>query len=133
VSDQVIISLIGSLIALLGTMFSGYMAFKMAQLNASQKEAAVEVVKVKETLAASTVAADEKMNSLAKVADATHTLVNSSMSAQLKISAVALRRIAELTKNPEDDAAAKLAEKLDKEHTIKQSVVDAKTTKVGDQ
>ena len=137
---QLMFGLFGSIISLIGVIFTGYMAFKMAQLNASQKQAAVEVQavaekakeaaaevkEVKVALKETTANTDAKLDNIAKVGEAVHTLVNSSMSAQLKISAVALRRIAEMTRHPEDDAAAQLAEKLDREHTVKQAVVDAK-------
>jgi hypothetical protein len=61
-----------------------------------------------------------------KVGEAIHTLVNSNMGAQLKIAAVALRRLADNTTHPDDVAAAVLAEKLLHEHEIKQASVDAK-------
>jgi len=53
-----------------------------------------------------------------------HILVNSSMSAQLKTNAVLARRLAVLLKTPEDVAAADLAEKLSREHEIKQAAID---------
>lgn len=84
-----------ALIALAGTMFASFMAYM--------------------TL---------KLRTIGKVADKTHTLVNSSFSAQLKISAIALRRIADITKHPDDDNAASVAERLHREHEQKQSVVD---------
>jgi hypothetical protein len=59
-----------------------------------------------------------------KVGEAVHVLVNSAMSAQLKIAAVALRRIAELTKDPEDAKAAALAEAAFSDHEAKQATVD---------
>jgi hypothetical protein len=55
----------------------------------------------------------------------THTLVNSNMGAQLSISAVALRQIAFLTKDPVDVEIASKAEKLLAEHEAKQRSVDA--------
>ena len=137
---QLMFGLFGSIISLIGVIFTGYMAFKMAQLNASQKQAAVEVQavaekakeaaaevkEVKVALQETTANTDAKLDNIAKVGEAVHTLVNSSMSAQLKISAVALRRIAEMTRHPDDLAAAQLAEKIDREHTVKQATVDAK-------
>ena len=55
-----------------------------------------------------------------------HTLVNSNMGTQLKISAIALQRVADYSKHPDDIAAATLAAKLLAEHETKQSIVDAK-------
>jgi hypothetical protein len=57
--------------------------------------------------------------------DDIHTLVNANMGAQLKISSVALRRVADLTEHPEDEAAAVVAERLLAEHENKQAVVDS--------
>ena len=59
--------------------------------------------------------------------DKIHILVNSSMSAQLKISMIALRRIAAMTGNADDIQAAEIAEQLFHEHELKQSMVDSKT------
>ncbi len=58
--------------------------------------------------------------------DSIHTLVNSNMGTQLKIAAVAIRRVATMTNHADDMAAADLAEKLLAEHMHKQAVVDAK-------
>lgn len=60
----------------------------------------------------------------AVVAEKTHILVNSNMGVQLKIAAVALRRIAFMTSNLDDSKAAEIAENLLKEHEVKQSTVD---------
>lgn len=87
--------------------------------------AAQHVTEVKAALVTATENQEAKLEGLAKVARATHTLVNSSMSAQLKISAIALRRVAELTKSPIDKRAADLAEHLLAEHEAKQVLVDA--------
>lgn len=65
-----------------------------------------------------------KIAALGKVADATHILVNSNMGTQLKLTAVALRRIANQSKYKEDEDAAALAEKAYAEHQMKQSIVD---------
>ena len=116
-----------TVVALAVTAVANVILQVLARLDAAKTAKKVE--EVKETLEVEKAATTEKLNDIAKVADATHTLVNSSMSAQLKISAVALRRIAELTNHPEDKAAAVLAEKMDKEHTVKQAVVDAKDAK----
>lgn len=48
----------------------------------------------------------------AKVARSTHCLVNSAMDAQMKINKLALRRIADLTKDPVDVEAALEAENV---------------------
>lgn len=87
---------------------------------------AVKVEEAKQALEASDSKTEESLEELKKTGDSTHVLVNSQMSWQLKISAVALRRIADLTKDPEDDAAAELAEKALLEHDAKQKKADDK-------
>ncbi len=101
-----------------------------AEASAKKAEKAVvsakkEVERVKTALVESNETQAEKISDLKTTADSTHLLVNSSMAAQLKISAIALRRLADLTKNPDDIAAAELAEKNLKAHEIKQDKVDA--------
>jgi hypothetical protein len=66
-----------------------------------------------------------QLGGLAKVAEDTHTLVNSNMGNQLKVSSVALTRVAELTGHPDDQAAAKAAQEALVAHEGKQKVVDA--------
>jgi hypothetical protein len=69
--------------------------------------------------------AEGELQQVKKTGIDTHTLVNSNMGFQLNVSAVALRKIANATKDPEDIAAALLAERLLKEHIAKQAIVDA--------
>lgn len=63
---------------------------------------------------------------IAKTGESIHTLVNSAMGTQLRISAIALRRLSDMTKHAADEAAAELAEKLSNEHEQKQRKVDEK-------
>lgn len=95
------------------------------------KKVAQKAEEVKTTLVQTTARTDGKLDDLTDVARDTqetgekvHVLVNSSMSAQLKISMIALKRVAELTKHPDDLAAAELATKLYHEHEGKQKLVD---------
>jgi len=60
-----------------------------------------------------------------------HTLVNSNMGVQLRISAGALRRIADLTKDPADVRIADEAERLAMDHESKQHTVDVKQDATG--
>lgn len=57
---------------------------------------------------------------------AVHTLVNSASLAQLKVSAVALGRLAAITHDPDDIAAAAEARNLYAQHEVKQAKVDAR-------
>jgi hypothetical protein len=61
---------------------------------------------------------DEKLDTI-------HTLVNSSYSAQLKINATAMRRIADLTGHADDRKAAEQAERLYREHEAEQQKLAA--------
>lgn len=60
-----------------------------------------------------------------KKIDAVHTLANSNMGTQLQVGASALRRVADLTKDPNDALIAQGAQKLVDDHNAKQAVVDA--------
>jgi len=86
----------------------------------AQKAAATEVHDVKEALAESGKKRDEQLNQIQQVGADTHQLVNGSLTAQMKIGAVALRRLADNTKHSGDIAAAELAEKTLQEHIDKQ-------------
>jgi hypothetical protein len=90
-SDPVLISAISGGLTLASTVFTALMVYLMAKLNT-------------------------KADAAKLVGDATHVLVNSNMAAQLKLTAIALRRVALLTKEPEDLAAAKQADTLLREH-----------------
>lgn len=85
---------------LVGAMFASWMNYKMAQL-AKQAE------------------------KLAKVADATHTLVNKNMGTQLRLSAAFAKRVANLTNDPQDILIAREAETQSREHESQQAKVDA--------
>lgn len=75
-----------------------------------------------------------KVVHIGKVSDATHTLVNSAMGAQLKVAAIAMRRVADLTRDPADTEAASVAEKALADHEAKQARVDrGETTPIAPQ
>ena len=93
-------------------------AIAVAAVKSQAADAAVMVQEVKTNLADTNFIANEKLNNI-------HTLVNSSMGLQLKMTAAALRRLALLTKDPEDEKAAQMAIELSKEHEAKQAEVDA--------
>jgi hypothetical protein len=103
-------------------------AEKVSEVAATAVVAAKSVKDVASNLEASDKKQDTKL-------DAIHTLVNSNMGAQLKLTAVYAREVANLKKNsPDADAAESLAveaEKLLAEHEAKQKVVDAKVEPPG--
>lgn len=67
-----------------------------------------------------------KMDALAKVADDTHTLVNSNMGIQLKLGSDLSEFKAATTNNPDDIQSAVLARTMYEEHVKKQAIVDSK-------
>lgn len=67
---------------------------------------------------------DEKLTKVERTGDATHTLVNSAMSAQLRLNAVMARRLATLTSDPADHALAATAEAEYHNHESQQRIVD---------
>ena len=123
-----------AIVALLGTVFTGIMSYFMAKqtlaANMANKLAADSNKTAKESSdkldETNTVAKDsnEKLEQLVVVADDTHTLVNSNMGIQLMMTSSALRRIADLTKEPDDIKAADEANALLVEHERKQKIVD---------
>ena len=121
-----IIQILIVIFSLVGTIFTGVMVYFMSKINKKQEDAAVKVEQVKSVLETTQLSGTKKMDILVKVANDTHTLVNSNMGVQLKISAVALRRVANLTKEPDDIAAADLAEKALSSHEAKQTIVDSR-------
>jgi nitrogen fixation/metabolism regulation signal transduction histidine kinase len=96
---------------------------KNAVTSAADK-AATKVEEVKDTLESHNEASADKLAEMAEVGEATHTLVNSAMGAQLRLHAATARALAEQTHLPAHTAAADLAEKLLAQHEAKQRRVD---------
>lgn len=94
------------------------LAAKWAAIHAKDVEVALK--KTDDTVAT-------KLEEIAKVADATHLLVNSAMGAQKRLLATTARALADRTGNREDIKAAELAEKESADHEAKQVVVDKKS------
>lgn len=128
-SDQALTGLITALISLIGTMFTAYLTYLMAKLNARAAVAATAVEQVKTDLTNTQDVVNGKLDKAQEIAEKTHTLVNSNMGAQLKMHALLCRRMAEKTGEPDDLSAATQAEKLLAEHEDKQAVVDRGDTK----
>jgi len=97
-----------------------------AKMSANRALAAqLATVEVKSALEIHNNRMDNKMDTLQATSDATHTLVNNAMAVQLRITAIALRRLAELTNSPTDIQAATEADKFLEIHMAKQAQVDA--------
>jgi len=109
-------------VALLQLLQGQKAAIKVEEVASTQKDAAALVAKVAKTLQT----AEGKVDKLALVAEATHTLVNSAMGNQLQISALLARRLSTITGESGDISAAVEAERLYDDHIRKQAVVDAK-------
>ena len=104
---------------------SVYVAIRADRRQAqAQKDAAVKVEEVKTTLTRSGFNTKTKLNELQNVADKTHDLVNGAMSAQMSITAVALRSLATVTNKADDIKAAELAEKALSDHEERQRTAE---------
>ena len=66
-----------------------------------------------------------KLAQIQKVGVDTHTLVNKNYGIQLKLTEIALRRVADYTKDPKDMEAAEEAGRLYAEHMARQAIVDS--------
>jgi hypothetical protein len=128
-SDSVQIA--GMVLTFLGTALSAVIAYLIARLTRGQtaaavevRAAAVEVRQVKRTLDQTTAVQSRQLGDLADVAAATHVLVNNNMAVQLKLNAELSRWKAEQTRDPADARAAEAAERLYREHEVKQAAVD---------
>ncbi len=122
-----------ALLSLLSTLISGIIAYYLRALNIqaeqtarAAEQAVVATEKVATVLAVNTADTTVALNEIRHTGNATHLLVNSAMSRQLKISAIALRRVAELTGHPDDVEAARLAEISYHDHELKQKPLDGK-------
>lgn len=128
-SDKVQIA--NALLNLVGAMFAGYITYLIARLN---KKTGVALERAEEALTVQGVrneVGDRRLDNLTTLAEAAkqtgeavHVLVNSKMLTQLRISAVALRRVADLTGDPDDRQAAILAEQEYRAQQARQRALD---------
>jgi len=115
-SPQNIVSILG---------FCGVVTVSLLGLVKSN-ETSVKVEEVKVDLAKNNATQEEKLGKIAETGEKVHTLVNSNMGVQLKLTLVALERVAALTNDPEDIKAAEQAKQLLYAHENKQATVDKK-------
>lgn len=106
-------------VSLLGLLAQIRTVEKLEVVAEKAEVAAVKVEEVKTALVEKDVKTESKLDSI-------HSLVDGAMSNQLRISWVALKRVAELTKLPEDIAVAEIAEKLWHEQEAKHIAEQAK-------
>lgn len=95
----------------------------------SSKAAQVAAAEVKTTLAENEVRSRATLKEIVDTGEKTHTLVNSNMGVQLKLNAAVTKRLAGITKDPDDISAAHLASVMLAEHEKKQATVDASNNK----
>jgi hypothetical protein len=110
-----------SIIAL-ATPLAVIIAAVIQKLDARKARVGTEAVRT--TLETASTNADAKMASIEATGDKVHVLVNSRMGMQLKIAALAFRRVADLTKHPSDVEAWQMSEKLLRDHEAQQRIVD---------
>lgn len=119
-NEQSITTIMIPVLGFLTTAFAGMMTYFMARLKYQAEAAASAAKKVAEDLEETNKLAGSKLDTIAKTSDATHKLVNSQMTIQLRLSAVAFRRVAELTNDPKDETIAEEAEKKLADHEAQQ-------------
>lgn len=99
-------------------------ATKADAAAAEAAAAAAKTAQVKEDLKQTNIRRKAQLDHIEATGEKTHTLANANMGAQLRLNVIASRRLADLTGEPADMAAANLAEKTLREHEAKQAAVD---------
>ena len=140
VSDQVAITIATGLFTLVGTIFTGVMAYLLQRLNRKADDAAVAVevaktdlIKIQKTNDIRIAQNFQKLDEVHVVAEKTHALVNSAMLGQLQISMKALQRIADLTHDKVDIKEAEAAAVAFKEHEANQLEINKAAAEVEQQ
>ena len=105
-SEHIICNVVPAIIALVGTVFTGLVAYLMFRLKTHAE--------------AATRNHNEKLEAIQTVSKATHKIVNSAALVQLQLNAIMARRIANMTRDSADEVAAALAEELYKMHKEQQ-------------
>lgn len=102
------------------------LAVNQAKIDLKLESAADKAAEVKTDLAVNQRNNNEKLDAIKDTGEITHALVNARMGAVLKSVAEMSRRIADMTKFPEDIAAAEAAAEVSLDHEKKQRLADAK-------
>jgi ribonuclease HII len=129
-SDQNVHDLISAFVPVLSALALGlfiYFKGKASDLANRQnaREAATRVEEVKADLHASNAEKNAKLDNIAQLSEKTHALVNSAMGAQLRLTAETARALADVDPASVNVTAANLAERLYREHQVKQAAADA--------
>lgn len=126
IEDKTIGIVLVAVVGFLGTVFTGMMTYFMRRSDQRAEAKKLEVQLVADRLAASDKINELKLQNIANVVDATHTLSNSKMGNALRINKIVTKRLAELSKDPADMEIAKEAELQYNEHQKQQAKVDKK-------
>jgi Xaa-Pro aminopeptidase len=118
--NTIVLAIIGGVNSILLAIIGSVGGYFIARASKAADKAAVQAEEVKETLADSLTKTTDTLRQIKTTGEITHQLVNGSLTAQMKLTAVALRRVADVTKDPDDVTAADLAEKAMAEHIAKQ-------------
>lgn len=124
-TEQATMTLAQSVLTLIGTMFSGWMAYLVLRLNRQGAAAAERAQTVADKLTESNSTRNAQLGGIAATTRATHKLVNGASGVQLRLYALAVRRIAELTQDPADAKVADEADQMYHDHLEAQKVVDS--------
>ena len=116
-TEAVQIALIVAVGPTLAVIVTGIVQLKTAWAAAARVEA------VATDLAISNMATDTTLEQIKATGETTHKLVNGALTAQMKVAAVALRRVADVTGDDGDSKAAQVAEDALAEHIAKQPKV----------
>ena len=114
--NTIILALVGGVVGILTIFLNGVVAIILAKINAKAtvtQVAAVHAAERVEEVKTALIESDAHTN---KQLIDIHTLVNSRFSALLKVNAQALRKIADSSRDAEDEAAAVYAETAVSEH-----------------
>jgi preprotein translocase subunit YajC len=115
-----------SVVGLLGTIFTGIMAFFMQRLN-KQADAATQIAQTGLEKGEKILVASSKT---LEVATASHVILNHERHVLLQNNAVLARRIAEITKSQADIKTADDADRAVVEHDAGQARADAKKGRI---
>ena len=124
-SSDFVITVVTSVVALIGTIFTGVMAYLMAKLNNKAATAETNRVEVATKLQSTTQQAVVKADETLAVANTIHTLVNNNMHVALAATAVMAQRIADITQLPADVEQARKSAQAVTDHDKGQATVDA--------
>lgn len=115
-SDATIVTVVTAACGLVATMFGGVITVLLARMK--------KVADVATTLEESNEQNSAKLNSVGIVTAANHQLANNQFLIQLRLNMMVTRRLAQVTKTPEDIELAAAAQELYEAHAASQADLD---------